>query len=304
MSLKFSVVTPSYNQGEFIERTIQSVLVQNVSFEYLICDGGSQDTTCETLKKYGEKLTWLSEPDKGQSDAVNKGIVLSSGDIIAWLNSDDIYYPGALEKVLNIFTYHPEIEVVYGDADWINENDKVLKQFPTEPWRYPRLKQTCFLCQPAVFFKRSLVERYGNLDETLNFCMDYELWLRYGQHVDFFYLPEKLAGSRMYQSNKTMGQSLAAHGEIISMFRAKQKQVPANWLLGYALVKVEKEHGISRFDRTQTTPFVSLLVKLSLIELLKHNKWALLRVAPKMLFWFLLPEKVWFRREAILTLAS
>ncbi|MBD1914968.1 MULTISPECIES: glycosyltransferase family 2 protein [Cyanophyceae] len=303
MSLTFSVVTPSYNQGQFIERTIQSVLTQSgAAIEYTICDGGSTDATVNILKRYKDRLRWVSELDDGQADAVNKGVAMTHGDIIAWLNSDDIYYPNALAKVAAAFEANPALDIVYGEADWIGENDEVLKAFPTEPWRYNRLKEVCFLCQPAVFFKRSMVDRYGGLDKTLQYCMDYELWLRYGQHAVVHFLPEKLAGSRMYASNKTMSQTLIAHTEINQMLEAKLGLIPANWLLGYALVNVEKTYGISRYDRTQTHRFVRLLVQFSCQELMAHNPLAFFKIAPKMIFWFLVPDRAWFRREDILAL--
>ncbi|PSN16617.1 glycosyltransferase [filamentous cyanobacterium CCT1] len=304
MPLTFSVITPSYNQGKFIERTIQTVITQSgVNLEYVICDGGSNDETVDILKHYQDRLYWVSAPDDGQADAVNKGLAMTTGDIIAWLNSDDVYYPEALSKVASVFEANPEFLVVYGNADWIDDCDQVLKTFPTEPWRYNRLKEVCFLCQPAVFFRRSLVERYGGLDKTLQYCMDYELWLRFGEHTDFYFLPEKLAGSRMYASNKTMSQTLSAHAEINQMLETKLGVIPANWLLGYALVKVEKNYGISRYDRTQTHRFVFLLVQFSCRELIAHNPLAFFKVFPKMIFWFLMPDWAWFRREDILTLA-
>lgn len=303
MSLTFSVITPSFNQGQFIERTIESVLTQpGVNLEYVVCDGGSNDETVSILKHYQDRLRWVSAPDDGQADAVNQGLTMTTGDIIAWLNSDDVYYPEALSKVASVFKANPELQVVYGNADWIDDCDRVLKSFPTEPWRYSRLKEACFLCQPAVFFRRSLVERYSGLDKTLQYCMDYELWLRFGKYTDFYFLPEKLAGSRMYASNKTMGQTLAAHAEINQMLETKLGIIPANWLLGYALVKVEKIHNISRYDRTQTHRFVQLLVKFSCRELMEKNRLALLKIAPKMMFWFLIPDRAWFRRQDILDL--
>jgi glycosyltransferase involved in cell wall biosynthesis len=302
MSFVFSVITPSYQQGRFIERTINSVLAQDVSLEFIVVDGGSQDNTLGILKKYREQLLWISEPDDGQADAINKGIKKTSGEIIAWINSDDIYYPGILRKVQAIFTNHPEVQVVYGNADWIGENDGVLKSFPTESWSYARLKESCYLCQPAVFFRRSLVESYGVLDSSLQYCMDYELWLRFGQYTDFYFLAEKLAGSRLYASNKTVGQTFVVHAEINRMLEAKLGVIPANWLLGYALVKVEKDCGISRYDRTQTYRFVVLLIQFSCRELMIHNRFAFLKVLPKMVFWLLVPDRAWFRREDILAL--
>jgi glycosyltransferase involved in cell wall biosynthesis len=140
MSLRFSVVIPSYRQGHFIQRTIESILSQAVDFYLLVIDGGSQDQTLNILDSYGSELHWISETDEGQADAVNKGISMLTGDIIAWLNSDDIYFPGAPEKVEAVSAKYPDIQVVYGNADWIDEYDNPLKFFPAESWSYQRLK--------------------------------------------------------------------------------------------------------------------------------------------------------------------
>jgi glycosyltransferase involved in cell wall biosynthesis len=305
MSLSFSVITPSYNQGQFIERTIESVLNQvGIEFEYIVCDGGSTDATVDILKQYQDNLRWISEPDAGQADAVNKGIYNTTGDIIAWINSDDIYYPSALKKVKQIFETHPEVDVIYGDAHHIDQNDRVMQTYPTQPWNYRQLQQDCFICQPATFFRRRLVDRYGALDPALRYCMDYELWLRYGQWVDLYYFPEVLAGSRLYKTNKTLGQSLAVHCEIKTMLQSRLGTIPATWLIGSALARVEAEYGISRYDRSQTYRFVARLVQLSVLELWHHNPTALAKVTPKMLFWFLLPDRAWFRRENTLALVD
>ena len=131
--MKVTIVTPSYNQGKFIKRTIDSVLSQGVDdLEYIVMDGGSNDETVDILKSYGDKLIWKSEKDKGQTDAVNKGIRASHGDIIGWLNSDDIYYPGAVKKVLEVFETRPEVNVVYGNAYHIAEDDSIIEEYYTE----------------------------------------------------------------------------------------------------------------------------------------------------------------------------
>ena len=130
-NMKVSIITPSYNQRDFIERTIQSVLTQNIDLEYIVIDGGSKDGTLKVLEKYKARLIWTSAKDKGQSDAVNKGLDMSSGEIIGWLNSDDIYLPGALQKVIKYFEENPECKWLYGRCKIIDQHDKEIRKFIT-----------------------------------------------------------------------------------------------------------------------------------------------------------------------------
>jgi glycosyltransferase involved in cell wall biosynthesis len=281
MSLTFSVITPSYNQGQFIERTIQSVLSQDdVELEYLVCDGGSSDQTIDVLRQYQHRLRWVSEPDGGQTDAVNKGIQQTTGDIIAWINSDDIYYPSALNRVQHIFETHPEVQVVYGNAYHIDENDGVIEPYPTAPWNYQILKEVCFLCQPATFFRRSLVEEQGLLDASLKFCMDYELWLRYGRITNFFYLPEVLAGSRLYQDTKTLGQRVAVHYEINEMMVKKFTFSPEKWVLAYASVLVDDQDKARGRDLTNLSMQVQRTNEFFLEAFRGYRRWRRLMMSP------------------------
>lgn len=241
--MKVSIVTPSFNQGQFIERTLQSVAGQTgAEIEHVVFDGGSTDNTVEVLKNFSPPVRWVSKKDKGQTDAVNQGIRSTDGEIIGWLNSDDIYYPGTVARIVEYFDQHSEIDVVYGMADHIGLDDHAFESYPTEPWDFERLQETCFICQPALFFRRRVVEQHGLLDEALNYCMDYEFWLRLGKvGVRFGYLEEKLAGSRLYEDNKTLGARVKVHMEINDMFKKKFGKVPDRWLLNYAHALVESK---------------------------------------------------------------
>jgi glycosyltransferase involved in cell wall biosynthesis len=234
--VKVSVVTPSFNQGRFIERTLASVAKQEGAvIEHLVFDGGSSDDTVAILKRFEPRIRWVSRSDRGQSHAVNQGFCAAGGEILGWLNSDDIYYPGAVARVLAFFDANPQVDVVYGQADHIDVNDRAFQPYPTEPWDFSRLMNACFICQPAVFLRRRVIEQHGLLDESLQFCMDYEYWLRLGKlGVRIEYLEQKLAGSRLYPENKTFRSRKNVHKEINDMLKSRFGEVPDRWLLAYA----------------------------------------------------------------------
>ena len=239
--LSVSIITPSYNQASYIEATIQSVLNQQIpGLEYIVVDGGSSDDTIAILQKYQEQLRWSSQKDDGQAHAVNKGMTMTSGDIIGWLNSDDIYYPGAIEKIRRYFAAHPEVDVVYGDAWEVDCDGAIIKKYLTETWDLARLQVHCFISQPAAFFRRRILDRYGLLDTGLHFCMDYEYWLRLGMMgVSFSYIPEVFAGSRFYPGTKTCGFPLKATQEALNMLKNRIGYVPSRWLVNYAVLLVK-----------------------------------------------------------------
>ncbi len=268
--MKVSIVTPSFNQGQFIERTLQSVANQSgAEIEHVVFDGGSTDNTVEILKRFSPPVRWVSKKDNGQADAVNKGIRATDGEIIGWLNSDDIYYPGAIARIGAFFEAHPDIDLVYGMADHIDVEDHAFESYPTEPWKFERLNETCFICQPALFFRRRVVEKYGLLDESLNYCMDFEYWLRLGKEgARFAYLEEKLAGSRMYSENKTMSAKVKVAKEINGVFKKLFGQVPDVWLFNYAHAVAGQR--TSREDNE--TVFVIRLIVNSIFSALKWNR--------------------------------
>lgn len=252
---RIAIITPSFNQGQFIERTIQSVLSQPCQDrEYVVVDGGSTDSTVSILKKYDDAIRWVSERDRGQTHAVNKGLKMTSAPIIGWLNSDDIYYPGAIDLVLQTFDQYPDIDVVYGNANHIDTEDGIIEPYPTEPFDPLRLRDVCYLCQPAVFFRRRVIEQYGELDERLNYCMDYEFWLRLATHqVRFLPVPQILAGSRLHNDTKTLGATVKVHQEINDMMKKTYRRVPDRWLCNYAhvIVNASNKHYTPRQRKRQ-----------------------------------------------------
>lgn len=247
--MKVSIITPSFNQDEFIERTIQSVISQRsdeYDLEYVVMDGNSSDKTVEILKHYSDQLVWKSEPDNGQSHAVNKGIKMTAGEVIGWLNSDDVYCADAIKIVCQFFKEHPEVDVVYGDAYLIDRDDKILGFYATEPWKIERLKVRCFISQPAAFFRRRVVQRYGLLDESLQFCMDYGYWLRLGlKGAEFAYLPEVLASARIYQETKSSRCCVETSFESINMVKKELGYVPSAWLVNYSGAQVKMASGLN-----------------------------------------------------------
>lgn len=280
-----SIVTPSFNQGRFIERTIRSVLTQGIpDLEYFVADGGSADGTGDILNRYSDRLRFVSEPDEGQADAVNKGIGATTGEIIGWLNSDDIYYPGALSAVRDYFAAHPDADVVYGDSRHIDEDDRIIEPYYTEDWDYERLKEVCFLCQPAVFFRRRLAVKAGLLDRHLSYCMDYEYWLRLGSLTPFARIPYVVAGSRMYQVNKTLRARVSVHREINDMLLRTIGDVPDRWIYAYAHVVVE-ERGQGRQTALQNLKFVWGLIGVTAASFFRWKRHLPLRAIRTMAAW-------------------
>ena len=285
--MKITIVTPSFNQGKYIRRTIESVLSQNVdNLQYIVMDGGSTDETVSILKEYGDRIEWKSEKDKGQTDAVNKGIKAASGEIIGWLNSDDIYYPGALQKVLSVFEKYPHLNVVYGDAYHIDEEDNVMEAYYTQDFNYEHLKEVCYICQPALFFRKTLTKKYGYLDDSLQYCMDYDYWLRLGKGESFYRLHEILAGSRLYEDNKTLGARRKVHEEMLSMQEKNLGKADEKWIYNLAHVIVD-EMRIPRTAMGRTNPqFAHMLAKVSAKEFLKHYKYIPKNAWKNLICWY------------------
>ena len=204
-----SIVTPSYNQGRFIEETILSVQNQDYPhIEHIIVDGASRDNTVAVLKEYEGtyNMRWISEPDEGHPDGVNKGFRMAKGAIIGWLNSDDVYADrGTVRAVVEAFQKHPGVDVVYGDAIFIGEDNTILRVQCAPGFSYRRLLQWCFLEQPAVFFRRRVIEAH-QLDVRVKVALDYEYWLRIGKEYRFCHLPRVLAADRNHSQRISVVQ--------------------------------------------------------------------------------------------------
>jgi len=204
---KISIVTPSYNQGKFLERTILSILNQNYpNLEYIIMDGGSNDNSVEIIRKYKKYITyWQSKKDSGQAAAIREGFAKSTGDLMAWLNSDDIYLPEVLFKVAKIFKKHPEIDFVFGNIYFINSNDDILEEIRLTKFYFSTLiYEGGNLQQPATFWTRRIYNQAGGIDPNYQFCMDFDFFCRVAEKdAKFFFIREPLAGFRIHKKAKS-----------------------------------------------------------------------------------------------------
>lgn len=245
--LKISIVTPSLNQGNFIEEATLSVLNQRYpDYEHIVVDGGSQDQTLDILRKYSsktKKLRWISEPDRGQSDALNKGFRLASGDIIGWLNADDRYLPGCFSRVIDFFSRNPDVDVVYGDYRFIDEKGKIIKLRKEIDFDFFILKYLHVLYIPstATFFRRKIIDDGNFLSEDYHYAMDYEFFLRLAlKGYKFAHIPEYLADFRWHPESKS---TKAANKQRLEQERALENMDPllrsiSNVALRHSLRKI------------------------------------------------------------------
>jgi len=256
---KISIVTPSYNQGRFLEETIRSVLLQNYpNLEYIIMDGGSTDHSVEIIRRYESQIAyWESAKDNGQSHAINKGFALATGDVLAYLNSDDAYTPGTLMKVGNIFSNAPHCVFLYGrsvpiDADSaIKDQQRFITQKTLDRGFRPNLLRYCinYLPQPSCFWRRCVYEAIGGMDESMHLIMDYDYWLRVmnaGFRIQ--YVQEDLSFFRYHRDARTPSSDLTMRFKEMKLCCRKNGVPPASHVAYYFL----ERYIIGRFQTWST----------------------------------------------------
>ena len=204
-----SIITPSYNQAAYLEQTITSVLGQDhADMEYIVIDGGSTDGSVEIIKKYSDRLAyWVSEKDKGQAEAINKGFAKATGEIIAWLNSDDFYLEGTVKAAVQLFEQNPDVVLVYGNMLSVDEHGK-----PFNALNYKQLTLEDLLCfqiigQPAVFMRRSALQKAGGLDLAFHFMLDHHLWIRIAQLGRILHVPQTWSAARYHPEAKNFAKA-------------------------------------------------------------------------------------------------
>jgi glycosyltransferase involved in cell wall biosynthesis len=238
---RVTIVTPSFNHGAYIGETIRSVVTQDYpNLEYWIIDGGSTDDSLDIIRRWAGRcpfLRWISEPDRGQSDALNKGFRRASGEIVAWLNSDDLYEPGAVRRAAEFLSARPSCMLAYSDALIVDERGRPIRVFPytQKLFNYRRLAEVSdYIAQPSTFIRKAALDRVGLLDESLHWCMDWDLWLRIAQTYPALYFPSLTARMRDYAQTKTRSGGRRRWREIVAVARrhSGRRFPPAYFIYG------------------------------------------------------------------------
>jgi glycosyltransferase involved in cell wall biosynthesis len=218
VNVKVTILTPSYNQARFLERTILSVLSQDYSdIEYIVIDGGSNDGSLEIIQKYSDQLSfWISEPDLGQTDAINKGFAKASGSILAWLNSDDTYRPGAVRGAVDFLTERPEVGMVYGNAYYVDDQDQIVARYPAGKTNYRKLRRgVTTIPQQAMFFRSTIWQMVGPLDASFYYAMDYDLWTRIAAVSPIAFHDVPWANFRLQSESKSLTEAYRCWPEMM-----------------------------------------------------------------------------------------
>jgi glycosyltransferase involved in cell wall biosynthesis len=230
MDPQISIVVPTLNQGPFIEQTLASIAGQNwARLELIVIDGGSTDGTKEIVERY-PVTHFVSEPDKGQADAINKGMRLARGDILTWLNSDDYYLPLALAQIAKVLGDDPKPRLVYGGSLYLYTQEDRARVVHAPDWDRERLLVDCYLTQPSTFWNRALWEKTGEINDKLHFIMDWEYWVRASRHCAFEPLDEPLSVYRFHPAHKTSGRNRPRCAEVVALIEG---HAPPEWAAAF-----------------------------------------------------------------------
>jgi glycosyltransferase involved in cell wall biosynthesis len=230
-----SIVTPSYQQGRFLRQCIESVLAQDYrQIEYFVLDGGSTDESREILKSYDGSFFWKSERDGGQTSAINSGLQLAKGSILAFLNSDDLLLPGAVSTIVAEWRRQPSVDLFYGRANYIDEHGDIIREYDTREFQLEEFKGRCIICQPAAFWCRRIMDRIGLFDEDFQTAMDYEYWQRIAANKGLIVRIDKLLScSREYSATKTKSQRDKVYKDIFKSQWRHWGNVHPEWWMGF-----------------------------------------------------------------------
>jgi glycosyltransferase involved in cell wall biosynthesis len=221
-----SIITPSFNQSRYLEQTIRSVLEQDdARIEYIVVDGGSTDGSVDVIKRHADKLAWwVSEKDNGQADAINKGFARATGGIVAWINSDDYYLPGAIRAAVEALANNPQAGMVYGGTIAVDENGRRINLPKYAQWSLEDLLTFNIIGQPAVFMRRSVLDQTGFLDLSYHFLLDHQLWVRMASLAPMIYVPQRWAAGRFHSAAKNIARAAEFGAEAYRILRWAETQ--------------------------------------------------------------------------------
>ena len=257
-----SIVIPSFNQASFLEISIRSVLEQDYpNCELILVDGGSNDGSVDIIRRYADRFSWwVSEKDNGHADALNKGFSHAGGEILAWLNSDDTYYPGAISDAVATLHAHPEAGMVYGDADLTDETGKIIGHFASRPTDYQKmLRGSVHIPQATTFFRADLWKQVGPLSLTLFYAFDYDLWVRLAKVSELLYIPHKWAAFRLHSEGKSLLNDDRCYPDMLKVY-ARERGGGLSWIYLRATI------------RRLTYAWLPLRLRIFLREIIYHRK--------------------------------
>ncbi|MCF6262711.1 MAG: glycosyltransferase [Xanthomonadales bacterium] len=235
-----TIAVPSLNQGSYLNAALESIFQQDLPVEVFVMDGGSTDDSLEIIKQWESQLAgWRSHPDEGQAAAINEGIAQGTAPYVCWLNSDDLYYPGGLKKMLATLQAEDQAPFVYGRCWTISASGKKLLPYLTMPFIPWLFANFCFIAQPATLIKRTAWDSVGGLNESMQMAFDYDLWWRLFKSYNFTkYLREFVAATRAHKDTKTSNYTELHYQESVEVVRVNWGSIPKKWKLTLPILKL------------------------------------------------------------------